>query len=88
MSFPSSPANNDTYVAGTGETWVWRNDKSAWRKYKAANETTYFSNKSTIGANVTIAATGQNALSAGPVEIADGVTVTVPSGVTWTIVGE
>jgi hypothetical protein len=39
----------------------------------------------TIATNYTIT-TGRNALTAGPVTINSGVTVTVPSGSTWTIV--
>jgi hypothetical protein len=42
-------------------------------------------NAATIAANYTIA-TGNNAMSAGPIEIDDGVTVTVPDGSTWTVV--
>jgi hypothetical protein len=38
-----------------------------------------------ITANYTLS-DGFNAMSAGPVVIANGVTVTVPSGSTWTIV--
>jgi len=41
-------------------------------------------NSSTITENVTVT-TGNNAISAGPVTISSGVTVTVPSGSTWTI---
>jgi len=39
----------------------------------------------TISADYTITA-GTNGLSAGPITIDDGVTVTIPSGSTWTIV--
>jgi hypothetical protein len=39
----------------------------------------------TIATNYTIT-TGRNAMTAGPVTINNGVTVTVPSGSTWTIV--
>jgi len=42
-------------------------------------------NNATISANYTIT-TGNNALSAGPVSIASGVTVTVPSGSSWVVV--
>jgi hypothetical protein len=44
-----------------------------------------FVNAQTITANYTIAATN-NALSAGPVSVASGITVTVPSGSVWTVV--
>ena len=42
-------------------------------------------NKASITANYTIA-TGNNAMSAGPISVASGVTVTVPSGSTWVTV--
>lgn len=42
-------------------------------------------NPSTISANYTLP-TGFNGVSTGPVVIADGVTVTIPSGTDWTIV--
>lgn len=42
-------------------------------------------NSSTITEDVTIT-TGNNAISAGPVTISSGITVTVPSGSVWTIV--
>lgn len=44
-----------------------------------------FVNAQTITANYTIAATN-NALSAGPVSVATGITVTVSSGSVWTVV--
>jgi len=44
-----------------------------------------YENVNTISANYTIT-TGSNAMSAGPITINSGVTVTVPSGSTWTIV--
>jgi hypothetical protein len=42
-------------------------------------------NSATISANYTIPS-GSNGMSAGPVTVASGVTVTVPSGSTWTVV--
>lgn len=42
-------------------------------------------NNGTIGSDYTIAV-GNNAMSAGPVSVASGKTVTVPSGSTWTVV--
>jgi hypothetical protein len=42
-------------------------------------------NKASITANYTIA-TGNNGLSAGPISVASGVTVTVPTGSSWAIV--
>ena len=44
-----------------------------------------FENANTISANYTIG-TSNNAISAGPITVASGITVTVPSGSVWTIV--
>lgn len=44
-----------------------------------------YGHSSTITSNATIQ-TGQNGLSAGPITINSGVTVTVPSGSTWVVV--
>lgn len=87
MAFPASPANNEQYVTAFGEILLWRNDKSRWQKLRPGDEVIYYQNEGTISANVTITEDGRNAMSAGPVEIANGVTVEVPNNVTWTIVG-
>ena len=42
-------------------------------------------NANTISANYSIK-TNNNAMSAGPISIASGISVTVPSGSSWTIV--
>ena len=47
--------------------------------------TPFFENSATVSADYTISA-NQNAMSAGPVTINSGITVTVPSGSVWTIV--
>ena len=44
-----------------------------------------FENKNTVSANYTVT-TNYNAMSAGPITVASGVTVTVPSGSRWVIV--
>lgn len=60
---------------------------SSWGSLGGGNTTTYglWENNATISANYTITA-GNNAMSAGPITVASGVVVTVPSGSTWTIV--
>ncbi len=45
----------------------------------------FYENDQTVNTNYTIA-TSKNAMSAGPITVASGVTVTVPDGSTWTIV--
>jgi hypothetical protein len=45
----------------------------------------FYENDQTVNTNYTIA-TNKNAMSAGPITVASGVTVTVPDGSTWTVV--
>ena len=45
----------------------------------------FYENGQTVTTNYTIS-TSKNAMSAGPIGIATGITVTIPSGSTWTIV--
>ena len=45
----------------------------------------FFENDNAVTTNYTLQ-TGKNALSAGPITINSGVTVTVPSGQSWVIV--
>jgi hypothetical protein len=49
------------------------------------SDTPIYENTQIIGANYTIT-TGSNAMSAGPITIADGVIVTIPNGSEWSIV--
>lgn len=84
LDFPSSPTTGDEYSAN-GKTWKWNG--TTWQTVVITNITTrgLYENASTISANYTIA-TGNNAMSSGIITIADGVTVTVPDGSTWSIV--
>lgn len=45
----------------------------------------FFENDQVVTTSYTIT-TGKNAMSAGPITVNDGVTVTIPSGSSWTIV--
>ena len=45
----------------------------------------FYENDTNVTTNYTIT-TGKNAMTAGPIEINDGVTVTIPDGSVWTIV--
>ena len=45
----------------------------------------FYENGQTVTTNYTLS-TGKNAMSAGPITINSGVTVTVPSGASWTVV--
>jgi len=50
-----------------------------------AGNAVFYENDQTVSVNYSIT-TGKNAMTAGPVTIADGVEVTIPDGSTWTIV--
>ena len=49
------------------------------------NDAVFYVNGTTVTTNYTIPA-GQNAMSAGPITIADGVTVTVPDNSNWSVI--
>ena len=50
-----------------------------------ANNPVFYENDQTVSVSYSITS-GKNAMTAGPVTIADGVSVTIPDGSTWTIV--
>jgi hypothetical protein len=62
-------------------------DGSAWGALGGGNTSSdgLWENAATISADYTISV-GNNALSAGPITVGSGVTVTVPSGSTWTVI--
>ena len=80
-ALPDQTGNAGEYLTtnGTVASWTALNTD--------ANTTTkgLYENNSVISANYTITA-GNNAMSAGPITINSGVTVTVPSGSRWTVV--
>jgi hypothetical protein len=53
--------------------------------YQGPSEDVFYENSTTVSADYTITS-GKNAVSAGPITIDDGVTVTVPSGSRWAVV--
>ena len=65
------------------------NNGTAWGSLGGAtgggNDDAFYENTNTITSDYTITA-GKNAMSAGPITIADGATVTIPDGSVWTIV--
>lgn len=81
LNFPASPSLNQTYEYN-GRTFIWNG--TSWASTRAGDGM-FYENKTTVTADYTIT-TGMNAMSAGPVTVGSGVTVTVPSGSTWTIV--
>jgi len=76
---PSQTGNSGKYLTTDGSTASWA--------VVSSNTTSegLYENANTISANYTISS-GNNALSAGPITINSGITVTVPTGSTWTIV--
>jgi hypothetical protein len=50
-----------------------------------ANNPVFYENDQTVSVSYSITS-GKNAMTAGPITIADGVDVTIPDGATWTIV--
>ena len=80
-ALPSQTGNSGKYLTTNGSTASWATlnvDPNTTTKglYEMAN---------TISANYSISS-GNNAVSAGSITIASGVTVTVPSGSNWVIV--
>ena len=51
----------------------------------AGGDQVFYENDTAVTANYTITS-GDNAVSAGPIDIDSGVTLTIPSGSVWTVV--
>lgn len=78
----------DTTGVADGETIVYNSGTSSWEPGQAGGNTTtsgLFEHANSITANYSITA-NNNAIAAGPVDIATGVTVTIPTGSRWVIV--
>ena len=80
-ALPSQTGNNGKFLTTNGTTASWATLNTD------ANTTTkgLYENNATISANYSITS-GNNAMSAGPITIADGITVTIPSDSSWTVV--
>ena len=92
LSRPSvNPVGAYAYIRYNSEYAQWEGspDGSTWSGLGGATggagNPAFYENDSTITADYTITA-GKNAMTAGPVTIEDGVTITVPDNSTWSIV--
>jgi hypothetical protein len=88
MIYESSPTTAVRLPIGTtGQVLTVAGGIPAWSAAPSSNITTLglYENSATISANYTIG-TGNNAMSAGPITVSTGFTVTVPTGSTWVIV--
>ena len=73
-----APGTSGNVLTSNGTTWT-----SA--AAPGAIDDVFYENSTTVTLDYTITS-GKNAMSAGPITIGSGVTVTVPSGSTWTVV--
>ena len=86
---PASPTEGQIiYETDTNLYYGWKG--SAWSPIGGGatgggTDDVFYENAQTVTANYTITST-KNAMSAGPITIDSGVTVTVPSGSFWTVV--
>lgn len=74
---PSQTGNAGKYLTTDGST-------ASWADTGATNDV-FYENAKTVTSNYTLAG-DRNAMTAGPISIADGVTVTISDGSTWTVV--
>lgn len=78
-SFPSQTGNSGKYLTTDGSALSWAVVNAG------AQAGIFWENDQTVTSNYTITS-GKNAMSAGPISINTGVTVSVPTGSEWTIV--
>lgn len=76
-----SAGSKDVFVTYAAKRSVYEHEGTV----NPENSCGIYGHSSTISSNATIQ-TGQNGLSAGPITVNSGVTVTVPTGSTWVVV--
>lgn len=94
FDFPASPTDGQQYTANN-VTYTWSASQGVWNRNReergaaqatgAGGDQIFYLNGQTITTSYTIPA-GSNAMTAGPVTVDPGVSVTVGSGDTWTVV--
>lgn len=93
---PKPPTSTDTHLAliyvPAGATSLSNANIIDMRVFREASgargaggDSVFYENDQTVDNDYTITS-GKNAMSAGPITVSTGVTVTVPTGSTWTIV--
>jgi len=96
LNFPSSPSNGQIYTdVSSGNKYTYYSNYSYWAYTPDSSggggatgggtDEVFYENDQTVTTDYTIT-TDKNAMTAGPITVANGVVVTVPSGSTWTIV--
>lgn len=93
----AASANNYSHPTGNGNNHIPANGAASqvltyasagtaqWADPAGAKDDIFYENSQTVSSNYTLTS-GKNAVSAGPITIASGVTVTVPSGAGWAVV--
>ena len=85
IDFPTGPTTGQVYTY-QGNSWIYSG--TAWDKVEASLAPNTFAiqiNDNSISGDYTLAA-GYNGVSAGPITIASGVTVTIADGSSWSVV--
>lgn len=79
LDFPASPTTNQIYTANNA-SWMWNG--TSW---VASNPSlVFYENSLSITTSYSITP-GKSAHSVGPITVASGATVTIPSGSRWVI---
>ena len=86
MSFPTSPANNQTALVN-GINYVYNSTESSWTRITVSspNVGPVSFNSNTITSAVTFVS-GQNGISVGPISITGAGSVNIPPGQRWVII--
>lgn len=88
LSFPYNPANNQVYYSSdSGISYTYSNVTQSWTatgSYNIGGNTNFVFFNQSIGTSLSLAA-GYNMLSVGPLNIANGVVVSIPTGSKWVV---